>query len=120
LGGAHPSGPGIISDALIFNIAKSVPPSVETFLLTSHTDAADIINHHQKVHTSTIQIVDTLTKGGYSDIRNAIPFIRLVQVVHVIDESSIEECISIAPQVDAFYWIVVIPNFRSRSWWNRT
>ncbi|MDN5200591.1 phosphoribosylanthranilate isomerase [Fulvivirgaceae bacterium BMA10] len=99
--GEMPSGPGVIPDEDIRNIARKVSPPVATFLLTSKTKANDIISHHQLVHTNTIQIVDQLTEGNYQDIRNALPGIKLVQVVHVMGEESIDEALAIAEEVDA-------------------
>ena len=99
--GAMPSGPGVISDEMIQSIARKVPPPVATFLLTSEIDAAAIIRHQQRVQTNTIQIVDTLTSGTYQDIRSALPGVRLVQVVHVVDESSVDEALQMAEHVDA-------------------
>lgn len=99
--GHMPSGPGIITDELIKEIAKSTPPPIATFLLTSHTTAESIVNHHQKVHTNTIQIVDSLVDQKYNEIRAALPSIKLVQVIHVVDPSSIEEAVRIAEHVDA-------------------
>src|SRR3954467_8421650 len=61
--GEMPSGPGVISDELLFTIARQVPPPIGTFLLTSETTADAIIAHHQKVLTNTIQIVDALREG---------------------------------------------------------
>lgn len=99
--GHMPSGPGIITDELIFTIAQQVPPPIGTFLLTSETSAEGIIAHHQKVFTNTIQIVDTLQEGTYAQIKKALPAIKLVQVIHVLDEYSIDEAIEISGQVDA-------------------
>lgn len=99
--GNMPSGPGIIADELIAQIARSVPPPVGTFLLTSHTTAADIISHHKKVHTSTIQIVDSLWEPHYARIRDEIPGVKLVQVIHVHHEKQIDEALKIEPWVDA-------------------
>jgi phosphoribosylanthranilate isomerase len=99
--GNMPSGPGIISDELIVQIAKSVPPPISTFLLTSETQAEAIIAHHQKVHTTTIQIVDALQEGTYQQIRQTLPAIKLVQVIHVIDEQTVEEAIQVSEFVDA-------------------
>jgi phosphoribosylanthranilate isomerase len=98
--GNMPSGPGIITDDLILTIAQTVPPPIATFLLTSETNTHKIIAHHQKVHTNTIQIVDSLKIGQYTDIRAALPMVKLVQVIHVIDESSIEEAQQAAQYVD--------------------
>jgi phosphoribosylanthranilate isomerase len=91
--GRMPSGPGPIADELIYKIAKSVPPMVDTFLLTSETSAEKIIEHHRRTLTTTIQIVDKLTEGTYEQIEEALPGIRIVQVIHVIDERSVEEAI---------------------------
>ncbi len=99
--GNMPSGPGIISDELIAQIARAVPPPIATFLLTSETNPEAIIAHHQRVHTNTIQIVDALTEGNYQQIREALPGIKLVQVVHVIDETTVEEAVRISEFVDA-------------------
>ena len=49
--GAMPSGPGIITDNQIKEIAVYIPPHVDSFLLTSETSASAIIAHHQKVNT---------------------------------------------------------------------
>ncbi len=99
--GHMPSGPGVISDELIAEIAHSVPPPVSTFLLTSETDADAIIHHQRKVRTNTVQIVDALQSGTYSEIRRSLPGVKLVQVIHVTDESSVDEAQQIAPDVDA-------------------
>lgn len=99
--GKMPSGPGVITDDLIAEIAQQVPPPISTFLLTSETSAASIIEHHQKVNTTTIQIVDALAEGTYRQIRAQLPAVKLVQVIHVIDERTVEEAIEIAQHVDA-------------------
>jgi phosphoribosylanthranilate isomerase len=99
--GHMPSGPGVISDELIAQIALSVPPPIAAFLLTSETNAEAIIAHSQKVHTNTIQIVDALQEGTYQQIRQALPNVKLVQVIHVIDEKTVEEAIHISEFVDA-------------------
>lgn len=99
--GAMPSGPGVITDALAAEIADTVPPPIATFLLTSETDAAQIIAHHQRIKTSTIQIVDELQNGNYEQIREALPGVKLVQVIHVLDDLSIDEAVKVSPFVDA-------------------
>ena len=66
----------------------TVPTPIDTFLLTSETNPDEIIKHQQRVKTNTIQIVDKLASGTYVDIRTALPNIKLVQVVHVIDGQS--------------------------------
>jgi Phosphoribosylanthranilate isomerase len=96
-----PSGPGPISDELIRQIAKTIPPPVATFMLTSETSVEKIIEHHNRTNTNTIQIVDKLFSGTYADLKSALPDIKIVQVIHVIDESSFEEALAISVLVDA-------------------
>lgn len=96
-----PSGPGPIADDLILAIARTVPPPIATFMLTSETTAQAIIAHHRRTLTNTIQIVDELAEGTYEEIKRELPTIKLVQVIHVIDENSVEEAIRIAASVDA-------------------
>jgi phosphoribosylanthranilate isomerase len=96
-----PSGPGPISDDLIRKIAATVPPPVATFLLTSETSADEIIKHHKRTNTNTIQIVDSLSEGTYDQLRSSLPSVKIVQVIHVIDEQSVNEAIRIAESVDA-------------------
>jgi phosphoribosylanthranilate isomerase len=99
--GAMPSGPGVITDEKIAQIVSIAPPGVATFLLTSETEANDIVAHHQKVHTSTIQLVDSVPDSAYAAIRAALPAVKIVQVIHVVDERAIEEAIRAAEFADA-------------------
>jgi phosphoribosylanthranilate isomerase len=99
--GKMPSGPGPIEDKLIASIIKTVPPPIATFLLTSETIAENIIAHQQRVHSSTIQIVDAVSERNYKLIRAQLPSIKLVQVIHVIDESSVHEAIELSEEADA-------------------
>ena len=95
-----PSGPGPIADELIAKIAAHVRGRVETFLLTSEQSADAIITHAERTRTTTIQIVDALTAGMYADMRRALPEVKLVQVIHVEDESNIGEALAAAEHVD--------------------
>ena len=96
-----PSGPGIISDKSILEISNYASGKVDTFLLTSKQDSDSIIQQLIKFKTTTLQIVDKLTKGSYSDIRSAVPDIKIVQVLHVKNDKSIDEAKSIENKVDA-------------------
>jgi len=99
--GEMPSGPGVISDEDILAIASEVPPLVATFLLTSEKDSSSIIAHHKRTRTNTIQIVDDIEISEYQIIREALPNVNIVQVVHVLDESSIDKALELAESVDA-------------------
>jgi phosphoribosylanthranilate isomerase len=96
-----PSGPGPISDELIQEIIRTIPPPIASFLLTSRTDSLEIIEHQKLVHSNVIQIVDALKSGSYDDFRKQIPAIKIVQVIHVIDEKTLDEALEISEKVDA-------------------
>ena len=98
---AMPSGPGPIADALIADIAAAVPPPIATFLLTCRQDADSIIEQHSMCRTSTLQLVDSMAPAELEKLRARLPGIRLVQVIHVGGEESIDEARMIAPFVDA-------------------
>src|SRR6476659_8400255 len=67
--GKMPSGPGPIADELIARIAKTVPPPIATFLLTCETEPPEIIAHHLRTFTNTIQLVDAPGVDSYTNIR---------------------------------------------------
>lgn len=95
-----PSGPGVIGENLIAEIVASVPPGTATFLLTALTDTEAIIAQHRRCQTTTVQLVDALTRGTHRDLRRALPGIQLVQVIHVRGEESVAEAAAAAPEVD--------------------
>nr|WP_259016350.1 phosphoribosylanthranilate isomerase [Emticicia fluvialis] len=96
-----PSGPGPIPDDLIREIVSTIPPPIASFLLTSRTGSKAIIEHQRAVNSNVVQIVDALEDGTYEDFRVEIPAVKIVQVIHVIDESTIDEALAIAESVDA-------------------
>jgi phosphoribosylanthranilate isomerase len=96
-----PSGPGVIADELIAEIAATVPPAIGTFLLTCRQSVDEIIAQHHLCRTNTIQIVDHLVQGTHHELKAALPGIKIIQVIHVTDPESIEEAAAIAPHVDA-------------------
>ncbi len=99
--GKMPSGPGPIPDELITSIARIIHPPIASFLLSSEQSAKGIIKHVKRVHTNTVQIVDELTDGSYDEIRMSLPHLRIVQVIHVNGEESIEQAMRLQHHVDA-------------------
>jgi phosphoribosylanthranilate isomerase len=96
-----PSGPGVIAEELIAEIAARVPPGVATFLLTCRQDAAAIVAQQRRCRTNTLQLCDRVPREVYGELRAELPGVSLVQVVHVTGEESFDEALSVAPHVDA-------------------
>jgi len=98
---AHmPSGPGVIEDDAIAEIARSVPRDVATFLLTSRTDGEAIVDHVVATGVNTVQLVDSVPTSAYARLRRDVPSVRVVQVIHVRDERSVDEARAAAEHVD--------------------
>lgn len=93
-----PSGPGVITEKVITEIAVTVPPSVGSFLLTSEQSVLAIIAQQRRCRVNTLQIVDRLKDGKYGDLRAALPGVSLVQVIHITGEESFEEACRVAEQ----------------------
>jgi phosphoribosylanthranilate isomerase len=98
---AMPSGPGAIPEEEIAEVAAAVSPPTRTFLLTSLTDADSIAEQHIRLGTTTLQLVDTVASNGLARLREYLPAVELVQVIHVVDEANVREAIEVAPLVDA-------------------
>jgi phosphoribosylanthranilate isomerase len=77
-----PSGPGVIRDELIAKITATGPPAIGTFLLTSRQKVADIVEQQHFCRTNTIQICDHLTRGTHRELKDALPGVSVVQVIH--------------------------------------
>jgi phosphoribosylanthranilate isomerase len=98
---AMPSGPGVIDDRTIAEIARVVPPGVASFLLTSRQDVAGIVEQQRRLRPTTLQICDRLAAGSHDELREALPGVGIVQVVHVTGPESVEEALGLGDAVDA-------------------
>ena len=96
-----PSGPGVISERLIAEIARTVPPGVATFLLTSRQDVTGIIAQQRRCGVNTLQLCDHMEAGSHAALKKALPGVALVQVIHVRDLTALDEARAVAPHVDA-------------------
>lgn len=98
---AMPSGPGVITEETIAEIAAAAPRHIATFLLTSKCDADSIIAQQRRCGVNTLQLCDAVEPGCHAKLRDALPGIMLVQVIHVADETSVKEAVAAADSVDA-------------------
>ncbi len=68
-----PSGPGVIPEDTIREIAETIPPGVSSFLLTSRREVASIVAQQRRTSVNTIQLVDELPRGAHEELRNSSP-----------------------------------------------
>jgi phosphoribosylanthranilate isomerase len=95
-----PSGPGVISEDKIKEIAKWTPENIKTVLLTSLRNPQEIIAQQKYCQTNTIQLVDSQKIGTYEVLRAELPNVQIIQVIHVIDDSSVSESLVLEKYVD--------------------
>ena len=95
-----PSGPGVIHESLIAEIARRIPPFVSSVLLTSKRSPSMIIEQHRRCGTNAIQICDDLDPDGIDEVSSALPGINLIKVIHVHGEASIEEAKTVSQYVN--------------------
>ena len=98
---AMPSGPGVIPEARIAEIAAAVPPGVATFLLTSRLDPDAIVAQQRRCRAGTLQLVDRMPPAAHRELRRRLPGVSIVQVVHVRGPESVDEAVAAAVAVDA-------------------
>ncbi|MBP7951628.1 MAG: hypothetical protein KA004_18445, partial [Verrucomicrobiales bacterium] len=98
---AMPSGPGVITEETIAEIARQIPPPIGTFLLTSATSADSMIAQQRRCGTNTLQLCDYVETSVYRDLRRELPGIALVQVIHVTGPETVELARAAAEHVHA-------------------
>ena len=98
---AMPSGPGVITEDEIAEIAATIPPPIGSFLLTSRQNVDSIVEQHRRCRTNCIQLCDRLTSGTTRELKAALPGIAVVQVIHVTGPESVQQACTVAESVDA-------------------
>ena len=110
-----PSGPGTIADNTIREIADQTPPPVATFLLTSRTDPVSVVEHVRYCGTGVVQLVDNVPRETYEALRVHCPAVKIVQVIHVLNEESIDAAGVASQNADALLLDSGKPNARVRT-----
>lgn len=87
-----PSGPGVIPEDVIAQIAATLPPSVSSFLLTSKQDAASIIAQQRRCRVNTIQICDRLPTDSYIFLAGGLNPDNVAQAIRQVGSFAIDVC----------------------------
>lgn len=67
-----PSGPGIIPEERIAEIAAVVPPGVATLLLFCRQDERSIIEQQRRTRVTTLQHYDHMPVDASAELRDAV------------------------------------------------
>lgn len=95
-----PSGPGVIPLDTIGKIIAALPSETKSVLLTSKTEAKAIINQTKAASFWGIQLVDKITRTELLLLREALPNIVLIQVIHVRGLPALIEALEYVALVD--------------------
>lgn len=96
-----PSSAGIIGEDLIQRLIPLVPPPIATFLLTSRSTMEGIADQERRCGANTIQLCDSVSAETRTGLRELLPGIRIVQVIHVTGPGSIAEALDAQETSDA-------------------
>ena len=96
---AMPSGPGVIADERIREIAAVVGDAALTVLLTQQTREHRVVAQQRHCGVGAVQLVDRY-EDDYAALRRALGDVRIIQVVHVVDSGAVSAAMTIGPDVD--------------------
>ena len=99
--GPMPSGTGIVTLETARRLAAMTPPPVASFLLSSAVEPEALVEEARAVQPTVLQIVDRGAGRGLPLLRRELPALKLVQVVHVGGEETVEEARAAAGLADA-------------------
>jgi phosphoribosylanthranilate isomerase len=88
--GPMPSGPGPVDDETARKVTAAAPPGVTAFLLTQEVTLEGVVRHVRATGAPVVQIVRPVDPQLHVDLREAMPALKIVQVVHVEDETALE------------------------------
>lgn len=85
-----PSGPGVIPQERIAQLARAVPLGADSVLLTSLERPSDILQQHRRVGTTAVQLCAPLDPSVRLFLQEGLCGIKLIQVVHVTGPEALE------------------------------
>ncbi|MDO9522714.1 MAG: phosphoribosylanthranilate isomerase [Methanocorpusculum sp.] len=80
---------------------RTLPPFIEPVAVTHLQDARSIIDIIQRSRCTTVQIQNTISLEDITMIRDALPYIRILKAVHVMDASALNTAQEVAAYADA-------------------
>lgn len=82
-------------------ILHRTPPFVSTVLVTHRVTAEDVLQLYRQIPASTIQLHDDIALDEIVTLRTALPRVKLIKAVHVMDAAAVDAAKRFAPHVDA-------------------
>jgi phosphoribosylanthranilate isomerase len=82
-------------------LVAALPPFVSSVMVTHLQEAAPIVAMALRVRPTTLQLHDAIPAGEIQALRAALPGTKLIQAIHVVNDTAIAEAAALEPLVDA-------------------
>lgn len=89
--GQEHSSEDFISPNQAREIVEKMPPFISTVLVTHISDAEQIIEMIKETKVNTVQLHSDIDAEGIKKIKSSCSYIKIIKLVHVVDEQSIEQ-----------------------------
>ena len=99
--GPMPSGPGPIDDEAAHAVIASTPPGITPVLLTQEATPEGVVRHIKATGASVVQLVRHVDPHLHAALREAVPGLKIIQVVHIETAAAIEFARAYAITADA-------------------
>ncbi len=99
--GPMPSGPGVVPIRQIKKIISKLPSGTDSVLLSSALDIDEFSRQLDIAKPSSLQIVDDVSIEVLEKLKMKYPELRLIQVIHVWEDSDARRATMLSPYVDA-------------------
>lgn len=96
-----PSGPGVIPESQIVEIAQAVGDRAKSVLLTSLSKPAEIAEQFTRCEVNALQLCEWLDSPSRRRLRSLLPEAFMIQVVHVTGPDAVGKAREAQDHVDA-------------------
>lgn len=100
MGAIHPSS-DVVTPAETAKMVRRLPPFITPVAVTHLQDTEGLIKLVRDSHCTVLQIQNTVEPFAIDVIRDALPFLKIVKAVHVMDRSAIRTGRLYEPFADA-------------------
>jgi phosphoribosylanthranilate isomerase len=100
MGVTHQSS-DFVTPAEAARMIRHLPPFIEPVAVTHLQETEDLIGLVNDSHCTTLQIQNIVEPSEIDIIRDALPYLKIVKAVHVMDESAIRTGKRYEPYADA-------------------
>lgn len=100
MGVTHQSS-DVVTPAEAAGMIRRLPPFIEPVAVTHLRETEDLIRIVRESRCTTLQIQDTAEPAELDDVRDALPYVKIIKAVHVMDRSAIATAKRYEPYADA-------------------